>query len=186
MRVITGLYKGRKILSPKHEGVRPTTDRVKENIFNVISGYIPDSIVLDLFAGTGAIGIECLSRGAKEVCFVDSNKDSCKLISDNLRSLNIKAYVSMQDYNTALLQYYKKGKQFDIIYLDPPYNSIFAESAISKIYEYNLLAPDGIIIWESLSELNKPEKYSSSNPFSEIDKRKYGEIDIRIYAHNHS
>lgn len=182
MRVITGIYKGRKIMSLKHEGVRPTTDRVKENIFNIISSYISDSVVLDLFSGTGAIGIECLSRGAKEVYFVDSDRDSYKLTCDNLSSMQISAKVALQDFNIALLNFYKKGIKFDIIYLDPPYKSMYAEFAIAKIFEYQLLTSDGIIVWESLSELDKPNKFAKANPYHEVDCRKYGEISINIFT----
>lgn len=176
MRVISGLYRGRKILSPRHEGVRPTTDRVKENIFNIISPYIDDSVVLDLFGGTGAISIEFLSRGAKTVYTVDSDRNSYRLILQNCDGLDPKPIVSNSDYNIALLNYKNKGIKFDIVFLDPPYASKFAEFAINKIKEFDLLSEDGIIVWENLKELNKLDNYKP--PYEIYDNRIYGEIQV--------
>lgn len=106
MRIITGIYKGKKINSPKHDGVRPTADRIKESLFNIINDRIENSIVLDLFGGTGALGIECLSRGASKAYIVDSDKRSIELIKQNLVNIS-NAYLYHLDYNVALLNFYK-------------------------------------------------------------------------------
>ncbi len=179
MRIITGKHRGRKIISPIHEGVRPTTDRVKENIFNIIRDYIPDGICLDLFAGTGGLGFECISRGAGKVYFVDSSKESIKNIKQTALSLKENPYIILSDYNIALKNMKNQGVKFDIVFVDPPYNSMLAEFAIDKIAEYDLINDGGIIIWESLAALNKPDKYNCR--YNHIDKRKYGEIQIDIY-----
>lgn len=179
MRIITGKYRGRKIQSPKHEGVRPTIDRVKESLFNIINQDIYGATVLDLFGGTGALGLECVSRGADKVYIVDSDKDSFNLIKTNAKNMTEDISIMLMDYNIALLNFSKKGIKFDLIFLDPPYASKFAEFAIDKIQEYDLLKEDGKIIWESLLKLEKPQKYDCN--YEKIDRRTYGEVEVTIY-----
>ena len=179
MRIITGKHKGRKLISPTHLGVRPTTDRVKENIFNIIREYIPESICLDLFAGTGALGFECLSRDASMVYFVDNNKDSIKNIQQNAKMLNEKPYIIYSDYNIALKNLNNQGIKFDVIFIDPPYHTNLAEYAIDKLTEYDMLNDGGIIVWESLAELKKPDSYKCK--YVHLDRRDYGETQIDIY-----
>lgn len=179
MRIITGKYRGRKIQSPKHEGVRPTIDRVKESLFNIISQDICGATVLDLFGGTGALGLECVSRGAEKVYIVDSDKDSFNLIKANAKNMTEDISITLMDYNIALLNFSKKGIKFDLIFLDPPYASKFAEFALDKIQEYDLLKDDGKIVWESLLKLEKPQKYDCK--YEQIDNRTYGEIELTIY-----
>lgn len=180
MRIITGKHRGRKIISPTHQGVRPTTDRVKENLFNIIREYIPESTCLDLFAGTGGLGFECISRGAEKVYFVDSNKDSIKNIKQTASTLGEKPYIILSDYNIALKNFQNQGVKFDVIFIDPPYQSMLAEFAINKISEYDLLKDGGIIVWESLVTLKKPENYDCK--YQHMDKRVYGEVSVDIYT----
>ncbi len=179
MRIITGKHRGRKLISPKHEGVRPTSDRVKESVFNILADKLNGSVVLDLFAGSGSLGFEALSRGASEVYFVDNNKDSIKVISENAKMLNENPKIILADHNVALLKFYKQKIKFDIIFIDPPYNTHLAEFAINKIKEFNLLNSDGIIVWENLSSLNKLKNFNS--PFEIFDIRTYGETRVDFF-----
>lgn len=152
MRVVAGRYRGKNLLSPKDDRVRPTTTRIKETLFNVIQGYTRDAVVLDLFAGSGALGIECISRDASEVTFVDNNKDSLMLVKQNLEGIKGNFKVIGADYMSALRSASAYGKQFDIIFLDPPYATEYGEMAITTIIALNLLKDDGIIIFEHGSE----------------------------------
>lgn len=179
MRIITGKHRGRKLISPKHEGVRPTSDRIKESVFNIISDKLEGAVVLDLFAGSGNLGFEALSRGALESYFVDNSKDSIKVVSDNAKMLKENPKIMLADHNVALLKFYKKKLQFDLIFIDPPYNCLLAEFAINKIKEFNLLKEGGMIVWESLTALNKLKKYNS--PYEIIDSRNYGETRVDFF-----
>lgn len=147
MRVITGTAKGVALKTPQGMLTRPTAERVKEALFSVIQFDIPGSRVLDLFGGTGQLGIEALSRGAKAAVFVDQQKEACDLISENLRRTKFTAQgkVVRSDY----LAYLKRcGETFDIIFLDPPYAEIFLENALNCIGEIDILQSDGIIVTE--------------------------------------
>lgn len=152
MRVVAGRYKGKNLLSPKDDRVRPTTTRIKETLFNVIQGYTRDAVVLDLFAGSGSLGIECISRDAREVTFVDNNKDSLLLIKSNLEGIKGNFKVVGADYMSALRSASAYGKKYDVIFLDPPYATEYGEIAISTIIALNLLSNDGIIIFEHGSD----------------------------------
>lgn len=148
MRVVAGKYRGRNLKSPSDDKIRPTTTRIKETLFNVLQGYVQDSVALDLFAGSGALGIECLSRGAKDVTFVDKSRDAVSLIYQNLKGINDKYTVINGDFLSALRNAYVSNKKYDLIFLDPPYASQFAEIAIQTIFDLELLADDGIIVYE--------------------------------------
>ncbi len=155
MKVISGLYKGRKIEGYDISGTRPTMDRVKESLFATIQNYLPNSIVLDLFAGSGALGIEALSEGAKFAYFVDSNPRAIKTIMTTIQNFNIpNASCHEQDYLNALINLQKENITFDLIFLDPPYKTSFIEKSLNKIMELSLLSKDGIIVCES-DNLNK-------------------------------
>lgn len=150
MRIVSGKYKGRILKSPLDNAVRPTTDKVKEAIFNTMQFIVPNSVFLDLFSGSGAIGIEAISRGAREVVFVDISKDSLKVIKENLLKIDEKARIIKSDYKSAitLLGNYK----FDIIYLDPPYYYDKLNEILICIKEKEILSEDGIIIYEHLAK----------------------------------
>ncbi len=152
MRVVAGKYRGKNLLSPKDESVRPTTTRIKETLFNILQSEVPSAKVLDLFAGSGALGIECLSRGADEVIFNDKSRDSIALINQNLRGIEGKFSVTCRDFMAALLSAQTSGKRFDIIFLDPPYASDLAERAIDAIIAMDLLGEDGVIVFEHGAE----------------------------------
>ena len=147
MRVITGKARGVQLKTPEGMLTRPTADRVKEALFSIINFDLPGSVVLDLFAGTGQLGIEALSRGAKSAVFVDAREDACKIERENLRrtKLDSQAKVVRSDY----LDFLRRSKEkFDIILLDPPYAEVFLETALKTIAEIDILQSGGIIITE--------------------------------------
>lgn len=152
MRVVAGKYRGKNLASPKDDRVRPTTTRIKETLFNVLQGYSRDAVVLDLFAGSGALGIECISRGAKEVVFVDNNKDSIELVRKNLQGIDGNFKVVNSDFSGVLRSAYVTGKKFDMIFVDPPYASGLGELALGLIFDLDLLADGGVIVFEHGAE----------------------------------
>ena len=152
MRVVAGKYRGKNLASPKDDRVRPTTTRIKETLFNVLQGYSQDAVVLDLFAGSGALGIECISRGAKEVVFVDNNKDSIELVRKNLQGIDGNFKVVNFDFSGVLRNAYVTGKKFDMIFVDPPYASGLGELALGLIFDLDLLADGGVIVFEHGAE----------------------------------
>ena len=156
MRVITGSAKGRKLKELQGRETRPTTDRVKEGLFNIIQFDIEGRRVLDLFAGTGQLGIECLSRGADRCTFVDLRKEAAALIRENLTwcALQERAQVIQGDYLAYLT---RCGEKFDLILLDPPYGSGLLEKALESIAAIDILSENGIMVCESAVEQVLPE-----------------------------
>ena len=147
MRVISGTARGIRLKTPDGLLTRPTADRVKEAVFSILQFEVEGSRVLDLFAGTGQMGIEALSRGASAAVFVDSRREACKLVQDNLRlaKLSEKARVVQSDY----LSYLDRADgEFDLIILDPPYAEVFLENSLKRISEIDILSDRGIIICE--------------------------------------
>lgn len=153
MRVTAGKFKGRMLIQNKYEHIRPTADIVKQAIFNKIAFLLPDAKVLDLFCGTGALGIEALSRGAEEVVFVDKDFRSVALTKQNLVKLGAQAQVIKSDYLNALKYFKGVGKTFDVILLDPPYQSGLYESCIQAIFDYQILEKGGMIVCEQSKDL---------------------------------
>lgn len=148
MRVISGQARGRKLLAPEGLDTRPTTDRVKESMFNLIMPYLPAQNVLDLFAGSGALGIEALSRGCAHGVFVEADKSALGIVKKNLELArqSQKAEVCPTD---AFAYLSRTSNSFDIIFLDPPYNKGLLERSVTELWKRNLLAPGGIIVAES-------------------------------------
>ena len=177
MRVISGKARGINLKTPDGLLTRPTIDRVKEALFSIINFDIPTSQVLDLFGGTGQLGIEALSRGAKSAVFVDQREDACRLIKENLRRTKLEqdAKVVRMDY----LDYLKRCKErFDIIFLDPPYAEVFLENALKCITEIDILQSGGIIVAERPLGKDLPwdfEGYTRSKDY------KYGKVLLTIY-----
>lgn len=174
MRVITGKYKGQTLNGYTIDGTRPTMDRVKESLCASIQDYIKNSTVLDLFAGTGAIGIELLSMGAKKAYFVDKNKIAIKTIKENISKLKIQeeTIIINDDFKNALKNIKEK---IDIIFLDPPYNDNLINECLILIDKYDLLNENGIIICEYENEL------FDTSSFKLIKEKKYGSKNIKIY-----
>ena len=172
MKVISGLYKGRNIEGFDLDGTRPTMERVKESLFAIIQNNLQDSIVLDLFSGSGNLGIEALSQGAKYAYLVDSNPKATKTIKRNLENINIKsAEVINMDYIKALNYLKEKNIKLDIIFLDPPYKTAIIEKSIELITNNNLLNKDGLIICES----DSLDRIVYNENYKIIKDKKYGD-----------
>lgn len=170
MKIISGKYKGRNLDGHNLDGTRPTMERVKESLFAIIQNHLDNAIVLDLFSGSGNLGIEALSEGASFAYLVDFNKKAADTIKRNLNTIGIKeAEVINLDYKKALN--YLKDKKMDLIFLDPPYKTDFIEQSIKLIDEYNMLNDDGLIICEndSLDKIVYPDNYEV------VKDRKYGD-----------
>ena len=173
MRVITGTCRGRKLLEPAGMDVRPTTDQVKEALFNIVQFDIEGRKALDLFAGTGQLGIEALSRGAAECVFVDSARDSVRLVKENLKRCGLTARVLQCD----ALGFLKTGEQFDLIFLDPPYGTGLDAKAMEAVKEFDILSKGGIMVCESRPEAKLPEfpaEYGSTRTY------RYGKIKLTV------
>lgn len=190
MRVISGKARGTKISTIESSKTRPTLDRVKESLFNIIQSNIKNTIVLDLFAGSGALGIEALSRGAKKAIFCDNNYESIKIIRENLEKTKLidDAIIISKDYTDCLNHLSNKNEQFDIVFLDPPYKLDIAINALKLIINKNLLKDNGLIIIETdekereLEEiqklLNDNDKENLENKIIVKDLRKYGRANL--------
>ncbi|MBQ7917984.1 MAG: 16S rRNA (guanine(966)-N(2))-methyltransferase RsmD [Clostridia bacterium] len=148
MQIITGKYRARKLIGVDADTTRPTLARVKESIFNLIQFKIAGSVVLDLFAGSGAFGAECISRGAEKVYFVDQVQKAIDTIKINTKNMTEDFEIIKSNYLDFLNQARLKGLKFDIVYLDPPYETDFAITAINKLVELSLLNEDSTIIVE--------------------------------------
>jgi len=177
MRVITGKARGVVLKTPEGMQTRPTTDRVKEALFSIIQFDIPGCRVLDLFGGTGQLGIEALSRGAKSAVFVDASDTACKLIKENLRRTKLEndAKVVRSDY----LEYLRRcNGTFDVIFLDPPYAEVFLENSLNCITEIDILQTNGIIVTERPLE----KELSWDIPgYTRSKDYKYGNTLIALY-----
>ena len=150
MRVIAGKARGMKLNTIEGLSTRPTIDRMKETLFNIIAFDLPDARVLDLFSGSGGIGIEALSRGAKEAVFVESNDACARVIKENLlhTKLDKQATLLQMDVEEALRKLGNEGTCFDVIFMDPPYAAGLAEVSLNGILEHVLLAAEGFVIVE--------------------------------------
>lgn len=172
MKIISGIYKGRKIEGHDIDGTRPTMERVKESLFAIIQNNIPESIVLDLFSGSGNLAIEALSQGSKYAYLVDSNKKATNYIRKNLQNIRIEnAEIINMDYKKALEHLAKKNVKLDLIFLDPPYKTNYIEESIKLIEKYQLLNEDGLIICEN----DSLDRIIYSNKFTSVKERKYGD-----------
>ena len=177
MRVITGKARGVQLKTPEGMQTRPTADRVKEALFSIINFDLPGAGVLDLFGGTGQLGIEALSRGADKAVFVDAREDACKIIRENLRRTKLEAQgkVIRSDY----LDYLKRCRdRFDIILLDPPYAEAFLENALKCITEIDILQTGGIIVTER--PLGK-ELLCDFEGYTRSKDYKYGKTLLTLY-----
>mgnify|MGYP001065994306 FL=1 len=177
MRIISGKARGTKLYTLDGTATRPTLDRVKESLFNIIQNDIEDSTVLDLFSGSGAIGLEFLSRGAKRAVLCDSSKDAIKIIKQNVQKTHFEEKVEVYNMEFTKLVERLQNQKFDIIYIDPPYATDFIKISLEKIIEYELVNENTKIIVETDDEtriLNQIEKMDVEI----TDKRKYGRATI--------
>ncbi len=174
MRVITGKYKGRTLIAPK-ENARPTLDRMKETLFNIINGKINGATVLDLFAGSGQFAIECLSRGAQKAVLCDNSRSALDAIRANFAKIGEKEELFVCDYKACLSALKCK---FDIIFVDPPYKSGYYQDVLETLSSLNLLADGGVVICEHLAEDKLPADVSGLSVF---DCRKMGTVQFEFY-----
>lgn len=179
MRVISGTARGKRLREPADMRVRPTTDRVKESIFNIIQFDIEGRRVLDLFAGTGQLGIEAKSRGAEQVTFVDKSRESMKLVRENIKTAGFEGQV--ETVETDSLDFLKRCGKYGIIFLDPPYDTDLCDKALQIINEFDILIGNGIIVCETKLDKPMPEM---SGPYCKLKEYKYGKIKITTYTRN--
>lgn len=182
MRVISGLAKGRKLIAPEGLHTRPITDQIKEALFNMWQFDIEDSDFLDLFSGSGSMGIEALSRGAKQVIMVDNSYDAIKVIQTNLKNTKLdqlNRQVIKDDVFVVIKRLKKLQKQFDIIYLDPPFTvSEIFQPVLEALADGQLLKPDGIIAIRSAKELPMAQECGVLEKYRE---KKYGISMMHFY-----
>ena len=180
LRVIGGTARGVPLKSPDTKNTRPTLDRTKESLFNILMPYIADARVLDLFSGSGSLGIESLSRGAKEAVFIDSSKYCRNIIIENLKKTRLEEHSTVMalDVIKAIKLLSKRNAKFDIIFLDPPYNMNFIANTIQNIDEFDIIAEEGIIACEHHVNEHAPEK---SGRLIKIRTKEYGETLYSFY-----
>ncbi len=174
MRIISGKYRGKKLKGFDIDGTRPTMDRIKESLFSMIRGYIPNSTVLDLFAGSGALGLEAISNGAKKCFLIDNNPVSINTIKENIKNFDDDIVVLNCDYKKFLKS---TDDKFDIILLDPPYRAGLLNKALKIIEERKLLNDGGIVICE----------YESQNIITNLEiikSKQYGNCKIDVLKYN--
>jgi len=180
MRVISGKARGQSLKAPEGLNTRPTADRVKESIFNIIQSRLYDSVVIDLFAGSGNLGIESLSRNASKVYFIDNNKSSIQSIRENLKKTNLaeSSIVIQMDVVSAIEKLNSQGVKANIIFLDPPYSKGLVEPTLDGILSFELLQHDGIVVVEHKrndeipNNIHNLQKYRTNN---------YGDVAVSFY-----
>lgn len=184
MRIIGGTAKGRRLASFKAASIRPTSDKVREAIFNILQQPDGDGFrferVLDIFAGTGAMGMEAISRGAGRASFIDSSPKAVQVIKKNLElcAFTDKAFIIAKDVIAALEQSAKRGEQFDLIFIDPPYIASQIDKTLNTITDKRLLAAEGIIVAESSKRMIWDGELNGIELF---DRRKYGDTVVSFY-----
>ena len=181
MRVISGIARGTKLDSRESISTRPTLDRIKENMFNLIQDKVRDSVVLDLFAGSGQLGIEALSRGADRAYFCDIDKEDIVFLKKNIAKTRLteKSIVLNADFKKVLKTV---NERFDLIFIDPPYKSNFVEESLELIFENAILNTDGLIVIET-DETQKIQELLDSKSYINILKTKnYGRVSLFIFS----
>ncbi len=180
VRVISGSARGLKLNTPGDDRVRPTTDRVKESMFNIVQDWVYDSQVLDLFAGSGALGIEALSRGASQAVFCDNSLDSIKIIKSNIEKARVvdRSQIVSGDFKRCLRDMEAKNQSFDMIFVDPPYYEGLFEEVLDTIRSCKILKKDGIVIVE----------HDAKKPIGQVEglevykEKKYGITMLTFYC----
>lgn len=175
MRVITGTARGRKLCEPKDMSVRPTTDMVKEAVFSIVQFDVPGRRVLDLFAGTGQLGIEALSRGARECVFVDNAPQSLALVRKNLALCGFTAEVVRAD----ACSYLSHCGKFDLVFIDPPYHAGLYDDVLDAVFQFDILKEGGIILVESMRGTALPE---AKAPYVRGRQYHYGKVSLTAYS----
>lgn len=175
MRIISGVFRGVKLNSPKSENIRPTLDRVKEAIFNVIQFNIAEAVVLDLFCGSGAMGIEAISRGCKIAVLNDKSPEASQLIKENCKKAGIEnPLIYSFDYKILLANLKAQNQKFDVVFIDPPYEGNTGIDSVNMVLDGNLLNSGGVIVFEhstviKISDFNIKQQHN-------IKSKKYGKV----------
>ena len=177
MRIIAGKHRGRALAQFRGNAVRPTPDRVKESLFQVLGARLSGARVLDLFCGSGALGLECLSRGAREAVFNDASRDSLAICKKNIAALGEHAQVYNLDFRNCLM---RVGGRFDVIFADPPYAERFTQEALTLIARGDLLEEGGVVVWESEREGTPPGGWRLA------DRRSYGRTKMFLFERSNA
>ena len=176
MRIISGTRRGHKLMEFSGDDVRPTTDRVKESVFNLIQSFVPDAVCLDMFAGSGALSFEAVSRGAKKAVLIDKDKRSVDIIKKNAQALGFMDYCDIR--NMSCFDYINGIREkFDIVFLDPPYNKGLIEPVLTVLSDNDVLNDGGIIVLES----DETDFYGEIGKLHIYKQRKYGRTYITVY-----
>ena len=182
MRIISGSRRGSKLLSPEGMGTRPTLDRIKEAIFNIIQNRVDKAKVIDVFAGTGSLGLEAASRGAEKCYLVDKGEVTYKLLEQNIINLKFQDVCTSFNLDSyeALRNFANKKEKFDLIFIDPPYLKNMIPQAVDEIFKGDLLQRDGLIV----SKIDTSEDiYPGNGEILLINSRKYGNTTICFYRY---
>jgi 16S rRNA (guanine966-N2)-methyltransferase len=173
LRIIGGEFKGRKLLSVRGRNTRPTADRIREALFNILSAQIYEAVVLDLFAGTGALGLEALSRGAQSAFFIESNKNTLSILKRNIQACNVESRTTEVQWNIVknLNCIRSMEPAFNLVFMDPPYNKHLLEPTLSNLHESCCLDPSARVIIEHSTLETLP---AGVLPFELVDQRSYG------------
>ena len=178
MRIISGKARGRRLKEPTGRDIRPTTDKVKESIFNILQFDIEGRRVLDLFAGTGQLGIEALSRGASSCVFVDESAKALALVRENLKISGLGDQAEIYQAESVSFLSHAPGK-FDLVFLDPPYDTKLLEQALEAVFRFDILKPNGIILCESRENQVLPEPVGA---YSLYRTYRYGQISLAVFT----
>ena len=182
MRIVAGRFRGKQLRSPQSQNIRPTTDRVRESLFNILASRIGPAFegrrVLDLFAGTGALGLEAMSRGASFTAFVDTGIEARGIIRDHIESFGLGGQTKLLKRDATSLGPVEKFAPFDLVFLDPPYGQGLGEKALIAARDGNWLAPGALIVWEE----RKGTTVEIPQGFALEDERDYGDTTIRLLS----
>lgn len=180
MRIIAGTYRGRRLRTLAGSTTRPTSDRLRETLFNILAPWIDGSRFLDICAGSGAVGIEALSRGASEATFIEHSRDACAVIEENLNTVGVagSATIERRSASLALNALNQRSKQFDIVFFDPPYSSRIYGEVMDGLGSGKVIAPGGIVVVEHLAKTPPQPVYEHLNRFREL---KQGESALTFY-----
>lgn len=182
MRIIAGEARGRNLCAPEGAHTRPSSDRLKEALFGSIQFDLRGAIVLDLFSGSGALGLEAVSRGAGMAYCNDNDRESIRCIVENVQNLGFdeRVQVSQRDYTAALKGFVARAVRFDFIFLDPPYAMDLGEKALALIAELSLLTPEGRVFWEYEQGLAVPEAALAEMGYRIRNNRRYGKAGLSV------
>lgn len=180
MRVIAGSRRGTRLQSLRGLRTRPTADRIKESLFNMLAEDVPGARVLDLFAGTGGLGIEALSRGAFNACFVEQSPKAAAVLRANIARTHFEdaAIIIVADVFRALPKLARKGDVFDLVFIDPPYADTVGTRCVQSVAALNLLSSDGVVVVEHAAEEELPERIEN---FAKIRSVRYGRTVLTLY-----